>query len=149
MSTLSQAIQAVDNYETKQHSPRLHRIHDGRWDLLMKALLEIEERDHAVYPTVEKVSTTTLSVLALGNATGSPFGLFVCTGTNFSTDEDAYSIRIGGLSPDTLVVQAGATATEFTVYLSEDTVVVENEQLLVQIRLNGVLLTEFFMTVVA
>lgn len=135
------SFEAVSNVGTRFHAQRINRRLDDRDAVLKEALAQLEEKDHSKFPTVEKVASVSLSAAA---ATGAQ-DICVCHGTNFSAILADYAIRVGGVSAS---VKAGPTTTAFTVVLPA-TSLTQGDLLLVQVRISGVLCTEFFLTVAA
>lgn len=134
----AKSIEAVSNYSTRYHTQRINRRLDDRDNVLKDALAVLEEKDHAVYPTVEKVTSISSGASAGGD-------LCVCTGANFSTDASDYAIRVAGVAAS---VKAGPTATAFTVVMPDPAVTgTAGDLWLVQVRISDVLCTEFFITV--
>jgi len=150
MAALS--IEAVSNYGTRYHTQRINRRLDDRDNVLKEALEQIEEKDHAIYPTVEAVdfnsSSATQAAAALAGAGSSTILVCTCSGTNFSTTAADYDIRLGGVA----IAVANQTATSFEVSADAN---VKNgasnwaagDKLLCQVRISDVLCTEFFVTV--
>jgi hypothetical protein len=132
------SFEAVSNVGTRFHAQRINRRLDDRDAVLKEALAQLEEKDHSKFPTVEKVTSINTSATA-GN------DLCVCTGANFSTAVADYAIRVAGVAAS---VKAGPTATSFTIVMPTPAVSGSaGDQWLVQVRISGVLCTEFFLTV--
>ena len=134
------SFESVSNVGTRFHAQRINRRLDDRDAVLKEALAQLEEKDHSKFPTVEKVASVSLSATA---ATTGAQDICVCHGTNFSTTLADYAIRVGGVSAS---VKASPTTTAFTVVLPA-TSLTQGDLLLVQVRISGVLCTEFFLTV--
>lgn len=130
------SFEAVSNVGTRFHAQRINRRLDDRDAVLKEALAQLEEKDHSKFPTVEKVTS-----IATGASAGSD--LCVCTGANFSTTAADYAIRVAGVDAS---VKANPTVTGFTI-LKPAVSGSAGDQWLVQVRISGVLCTEFFLTV--
>ena len=149
----AKSIEAVNNYGTRYHTQRINRRLDDRDNVLKEALAVLEEKDHAVYPTVESVKDFAISAATLAVVeSNADVDVCVCEGANFSTDVADYSIRIGGIAQS---VKAGPTASSFTIVVDANLLddggqaFGEGDMVLCQVRIEDVLCTEFFITLAA
>ena len=148
----AKSLEAVTNYSTRFHTQRINRRLDDRDNVLKEALAQIEEKDHAVYPTGEAVDFTSnaASQTAAHLANLTAVNKVICTisGLNFSTTISDYAVRLGGVA----ISVTNVSATSFRISGDAD---IDNggsawtagDKLLCQVRISDVLCTEFFVTV--
>jgi len=140
----SKAVLAVPSVGERWHQKRLHRRLDDRDSVLEAALQTIEEWDPAVYPAISKVAG-----FAYNKASGASDVVISVVGADF-TASSVITVTLGGtavtptknVGAQTLTLPGAAVNA-----ITDDAANAIGTQLMLMVRIDGVLLPPVAMTV--